>query len=145
MGTQVAGGNITESVARPQGIVSSLYFGDRLAAVHFGFSSGNILHWWFPAYDTALGKYSPGMILLLETIRAAYGSGIARIQLGKGEERYKLSFMTGSRVLNESTIDAGPKIQAIRKYCTGLRRAALSTSIGKHTKALIKYIGSTRR
>jgi CelD/BcsL family acetyltransferase involved in cellulose biosynthesis len=128
-----------------KGIVSSLYFGDRLAAVHFGFSSGGILHWWFPAYDTALSQYSPGMILLLETIRTAYDSGIARIDLGKGEERYKLSFMTGSRVLNEGTIDAGPIMHAIRKHCIGLRRAALSTSIGKYSKALVKYIGSARR
>jgi CelD/BcsL family acetyltransferase involved in cellulose biosynthesis len=33
------------------GMLSGLYAGDRLMAVHFGIRSRGVLHWWFPAYD----------------------------------------------------------------------------------------------
>ena len=54
-----------------QGVLSGLYIGEKLVAAHFGMRSRRVLHWWFPAYDPELGKYSPGAQLLLELSRAA--------------------------------------------------------------------------
>jgi CelD/BcsL family acetyltransferase involved in cellulose biosynthesis len=50
------------------GVLSVLRCGDRLAAVHLGLQSADRLCWWFPAYDPGLGRYSPGLILLLALI-----------------------------------------------------------------------------
>ena len=41
-------------------MLSALYFGERLAAAHIRIRSRNVVHWWFPAYDPELSKYSPG-------------------------------------------------------------------------------------
>jgi CelD/BcsL family acetyltransferase involved in cellulose biosynthesis len=128
-----------------KGIVSCLYFGERLVAVHFGFCSGNVLHWWFPAYDTEMGKYSPGMILLLETIRAAYLQGVKRIDLGKGLERYKLALMTGSRTLYAGSMDANWLVHSLRRNYGSLKKKALSSSAGKAAKTLIKRLGAGYR
>lgn len=72
------------------GILSTLRAGDHVAAVHFGLLGHDRLSWWFPAYDPALGRYSPGLILLLELCAEAVGRGIPVLDLGRGEHGYKL-------------------------------------------------------
>ena len=71
------------------GVLSTLHVGDRIVAAHMGMRSATVLHWWFPAYDMAEAKFSPGMILLLELSRAAAECGIRTIELGPGDEPYK--------------------------------------------------------
>jgi CelD/BcsL family acetyltransferase involved in cellulose biosynthesis len=98
-----------------QGILSALYLGDKLVAAHFGIRSRRVLHWWFPAYDAELAKYSPGAQLLLELVHAAAGRGIQRIDLGEGDEPYKSSFMTGATALAVGSVDTRPAARAARK------------------------------
>ena len=76
------------------GLVSVLYQGDRVIAAHMGMRSRSICHWWFPVYDHAFGKYSPGAILLLRLAEWGASQGISCIDLGKGDDPYKASFMT---------------------------------------------------
>ncbi|MFM7182020.1 MAG: GNAT family N-acetyltransferase [Verrucomicrobiales bacterium] len=45
------------------GMLSALYAGDRLMAVHFGIRSRGVLHWWFPSYAPGLSSYAPGIQL----------------------------------------------------------------------------------
>jgi CelD/BcsL family acetyltransferase involved in cellulose biosynthesis len=74
------------------GVLSTLSVGDRIIAAHMGMRSSTVLHWWFPAYDVAYTKLAPGRILLLELIKRAAGAGIRSIELGYGDEDYKLRF-----------------------------------------------------
>ena len=78
--------------------------GDSLLAAHFGMRSFGTLYWWFPAYEPAFSKYSPGGVLLYETARRGPEAGVTKIDLGKGEERYKLGFANGSRPLAEGMV-----------------------------------------
>lgn len=106
------------------GVLSALFLGDRLAAAHFGMRSGRVLHWWFTAYDPELGKYSPGSQLLLELVRAAGPMGVERIDLGKGLESYKRSFMNGAIPLAEGSIDSRPMIRAAQQAWHRAKRKA---------------------
>ena len=72
-----------------RGVMSELRAGGRLIAAHFGISTQNTWHWWFPAYDISFAKYSPGIVLLIDAIRAACEKGIGVIDLGRGEAEYK--------------------------------------------------------
>ena len=81
------------------GMLSCLYAGDRLIAVHAGMRSATELHYWFPAYDLEVARYSPGQLILLRVAEWAIASGITRIDLGKGDEQYKSWFATGHRRL----------------------------------------------
>jgi CelD/BcsL family acetyltransferase involved in cellulose biosynthesis len=78
------------------GVLSAVYAGDTLLAAHFGLRDRGVLHWWFPVFNRAHGDLAPGWILLRELIGAAPDNGVTRIDLGRGEEDYKLRAMTGS-------------------------------------------------
>lgn len=77
------------------GVLSTLSIGGRMVAAHMGMRSASMLHWWFPAYDPAYAKFSPGLILLLELSRAAAESGIGWIELGPGDDPYKALVANG--------------------------------------------------
>jgi CelD/BcsL family acetyltransferase involved in cellulose biosynthesis len=87
------------------GVLSALYAGDQIAALHMGLRSSEIWHYWFPAYDPRLAGYSPGLILLLKMAESASSLGIRIIDLGKGEARYKLSMMSGAVPLAEGRVE----------------------------------------
>jgi CelD/BcsL family acetyltransferase involved in cellulose biosynthesis len=72
------------------GVLGVLRCGGRLAAVHFGLQSADRLCWWFPAYDPELGRYSPGLILLLALIAEGAARQVPLLDLGRGEHDYKL-------------------------------------------------------
>ena len=99
------------------GTCSVLRAGGEVVAVHAGMRSRGVLHWWFPAYDPRYAAYSPGIILLLR-IAAALGSG--KIDLGKGDARYKRSLMTGEAPLREGCVELPSLAAAARR----LRRLA---------------------
>ncbi len=81
------------------GILSALYAGDRLVAAHFGLRSSDCWHYWFPAYNVAFSRYSPGHILVLKMAAAAHALGVRSIDLGAGAQPYKLRLATGSALL----------------------------------------------
>src|SRR5262249_87540 len=87
---------LAQSGAGFRGMMSALYAGPHLAAVHPGLCSHGVLHWWFPTYDPAFGQYSPGLVLILEAAKAAQSLGIRRIDLGKGDLDYKRRLMSGA-------------------------------------------------
>lgn len=86
------------------GLLSVLYVGDQVAAVHFGMRSETVWHYWFAAYNPALQKYSPGLINLLEILKVAPAMGIRTVTLGQGDEAYKLRFATGSTRLASGSV-----------------------------------------
>jgi len=78
------------------GLLSVLYAGDEMVAAHMGLRSHTSWHWWFPTYDPRFAKYSAGLILLLAMAERAAARGIGRIDLGRGESRYKRRLMSAS-------------------------------------------------
>lgn len=75
-----------------RGQLSSLYFGDKLVAAHFGLRTRDVLHYWFPGYDPTVAELSPGNILLRHMVAAAAEAGCSAVHLGCGDYRYKLEF-----------------------------------------------------
>ncbi|MGB5076312.1 MAG: GNAT family N-acetyltransferase, partial [Sphingorhabdus sp.] len=72
--------------------LSILFAGSQPVAAHFGLVSCNVLHWWFPAYDLAVQRYSPGLQLIDHCARHAAMEGFSTIDFGKGDDRYKTLF-----------------------------------------------------
>jgi CelD/BcsL family acetyltransferase involved in cellulose biosynthesis len=88
------------------GVLTVLRAGDRLAAAHFGLLGRDRLSWWFPAYDPDLGRYSPGLILLLDLITHAAERGVGMVDLGRGEHDYKLRFTSRHYEVAEGVVEA---------------------------------------
>jgi CelD/BcsL family acetyltransferase involved in cellulose biosynthesis len=86
------------------GVCSVLRAGDRIVAVHMGMRSSTSMHYWFPAYDPELAKFSAGIILLLRIGEGAADLGVCTIDLGKGDSQYKQRMMTGSVALSEGLV-----------------------------------------
>lgn len=84
--------------------LSSLWFGDKLAAAHLGLRTRAAMHYWFPGYDPDLSELSPGNILLHRMAKAAADEGVRAIHLGPGDYRYKLEFANASLPLAEGVI-----------------------------------------
>jgi CelD/BcsL family acetyltransferase involved in cellulose biosynthesis len=89
------------------GVLSALYADERLIAAHLGMRSGATLHSWFPAYDSSIAKYSPGLVLLLKLAEAAAERGVEVLDLGKGPESYKRRFTTEGVPLAIGSVERG--------------------------------------
>lgn len=96
------------------GMLSVLYVGEEVAALHFGMRSASVWHYWFPTYNPEFQKYSPGLILLLKMIETAESLGIQTIDLGKGDESYKQRVMNGSVLLAEGSVEIPSLISTAR-------------------------------
>ncbi|WP_175408850.1 GNAT family N-acetyltransferase [Streptomyces sp. TRM64462] len=83
------------------GVLSVLYAGERPVAAHFGLRSRTVLSCWFPSYDPAFAKYSPGLVLHLRMAEAAAREGIGMLDLGRGAAEYKDSLKTGELQVHE--------------------------------------------
>lgn len=111
------------------GVLSSLYVGDRLAAVHLGLRSRTVLASWIPAYDVGLAKFSPGLVLLLMLAEAAAADGIEALDLGKGPESYKRRFTAQGVPLAVGAVTTEPlasaRLRISQAWWTALLRSPL--------------------
>ena len=108
------------------GILSAVYAGDTPLAAHFGLRDGPVLHWWFPVFDRSFAEFAPGWILLRELISAAPQLGLARIDLGPGEEDYKRRAMTGAVSVAQGEVTATPWRRTLRTARITAERTAIA-------------------
>ncbi len=90
------------------GVLSTLHAGDRLVAAHMGMRTPWSWHYWFPAYDRQFAAYSPGTLLLLDMAAHAAELGIARFDLGRGEDAYKQRLQSGATPVARGRIQLLP-------------------------------------
>ena len=117
-------------------LMSALYAGDQLLAVHLALRSHHVLSSWIPTHDDQFSKYSPGLVLHVELAKWAAENGIERIDLCRGENQMKSSLMSGStpvaigsvdRRLIRQTLARGYYVLRKLVYATPLRGAPLKT------------------
>lgn len=128
---EVAQGIFSQHSADFSGILSSLYAGDKMIAAHFGMRSGHVLHYWFPWYDTDYAEFSPGLILLASCARAAQTHQIELIDLGRGEQAYKLRFATGFIPLCEGAVSVPNAISKAQCAYLSARTHLKESYLGK--------------
>jgi hypothetical protein len=74
------------------------------AAVHLGVATDQLVHWWLPAYDPAMARYSPGALLLAAVCEWAASTGRRTVDLGRGDEEYKQRFANAAIPLSRILI-----------------------------------------
>jgi CelD/BcsL family acetyltransferase involved in cellulose biosynthesis len=97
------------------GTLSMLYVDDRPVAGHLGLCSQTVLACWFPAYDVAFAKYSPGLFLHFQMAEAAAARGVRSLDLGKGQAEYKESLKTGDLAIAEGWVERPSPVAVIRR------------------------------
>ncbi|MGW6503377.1 GNAT family N-acetyltransferase [Nonomuraea angiospora] len=86
------------------GVLDMIYAGDRPVAGHFGLRSDTVLAGWFPAYDPAFARFSPGLVHHLAMAREAAARGITIIDLGRGAKEYKDKLKNGEFLVAEGRL-----------------------------------------
>lgn len=110
------------------GVLSTLRVNGEIVAVHYGLQCRHVLHSWFPAYDRALGKYSPGLIQLYRLCMAMPDRGVTRFDFGKGDEEYKVNLSTHVDDVSEGFVDRRPLARFARKAWSETRTWVKSSS-----------------
>jgi CelD/BcsL family acetyltransferase involved in cellulose biosynthesis len=82
-------------VRRAGATVDVLVVGSDVVAAAFGFAEPDGYYLYNSAYDSAAAHASPGIVLLTAMIQRLCDEGVARLDLLKGDERYK--FRLGGR------------------------------------------------
>ncbi|MBI3729512.1 MAG: GNAT family N-acetyltransferase [Burkholderiales bacterium] len=118
------------------GMLSTLYAGDTLIAAHFGMRSSKVLHYWFPWYHTDFAEYSPGLILLAQCARHAAQIGIATIDLGRGDQAYKLRFATGAHQLCEGAVSSPAILSKVQAGLYHGKQILKASSLVQHLRKL---------
>ncbi|MFF2851819.1 GNAT family N-acetyltransferase [Streptomyces sp. NPDC058001] len=131
------------------GILSVLYAGRVPVAAHLGLRSERVLACWFPAYDPAFAKYSPGLVLHLRMAEGAAADGIAYLDLGRGQKEYKDSLRTRELTVSEGWVTRRHPVavghRARRAPVRALRNAVLSRpELFEPADQLLKRIGKIR-
>jgi len=75
--------------------------GDTVIACHMGFIRGGVLYLYHTTYQAEYAEFSPGSILMVETIKAAIDGGLRELDFMRGDESYKERFATGHRLLSD--------------------------------------------
>jgi CelD/BcsL family acetyltransferase involved in cellulose biosynthesis len=88
-------------------VLSTLTAGERVLARHLGLLHAGVLNYWFPVYDVAAQKISPGRLLLWHMIEQAENLGIRLIDRGAGDSEAKRDFSTGTTRFGLANFSAG--------------------------------------
>jgi CelD/BcsL family acetyltransferase involved in cellulose biosynthesis len=131
------------------GTLSVLSVGDRPAAIHFGLRSAATLACWFPSYDVALARYSPGLMLHLFMAEAAATAGLRRLELGKGDEEYKTLLGNQQLTVAEGCVDRPSAVAVARRLQDAPRRYATDFVLGRPAlrstaRQLLRGVGRLR-
>lgn len=120
------------------GRLSVLWHGDTVVAGHYGMRSQSVWHWWFPTYNAAFAEHSPGGILLLRQAEAVAAAGLRVLDLGKGEDAYKLSFASSALPLYEGSV-------LVPSLTSTLRRTRLAGRRWVHSSPALNQVWSRVR
>ena len=130
-----------------QGMLSGLWSGDKLVAAHMGIRANNILHYWFPVFDIAYSKFSPGTQLFLEIARQAPESGVNMIDLGYGDDSFKLKLASRHKTVSYGQLQFGRLRHSLAKSAYSARIALKSMPMKQTAKTVLRkfYPGFGRR
>lgn len=121
-----------------EGVLFTLHAGDQLAAAHFALlgpaaEDGRVLHAWFIAHDEAFAKYSPGVGLIVDILKWAEGEGVAEMDLGPGDYRFKLQLANAGRTVAYGFVGRPSTATLVRAAQFGVRQAAESLPLGRYS------------
>jgi len=122
------------------GLLSALYAGDQLVAVHLGMRSYDVIASWIPTYNPEFAKYSPGVLLHLELAKSAAELGVRRIDLGRGENPMKTSLASGAFPVAIGCVDRRPVNRLLRRGWHRLRDFANSSPLAKTPLAAYRRV-----
>jgi len=104
------------------GMLSVLKADGKIAALHFGMRSRTVWHWWFPRHNEEFAKFKPGILLIVAAADRASSIGVKRIDLGYGDEEFKLKLRNGGTSLARGRVEIPSATMTLLRSREGLER-----------------------
>ena len=98
--------------------------GDTIVACHMGFISNKVLYLYLTTFDAVYAAYSPGNLLMVETIKWGVDQKMRELDFMRGDEAYKKRFASGTRPL-AAFITSGSWLGRVALLVRGLRSGAM--------------------
>jgi CelD/BcsL family acetyltransferase involved in cellulose biosynthesis len=95
--------------------IALMELGERLLVWHLLFRCGQKLWWYLTAYDPKFARLSPGTMLVPAMIDYGFARGFQELDFLRGEEPYKMRWMTDSRRNHRLQIWNRRRISQLRK------------------------------
>lgn len=131
---------LTHTADAYRGRVSTLRYDGKIVAAHMGLQAGPVLHSWTHVFDPAEAKHSPGMVMMYLLAKTAAENGVARIDLGRGDEGYKSRFANQTMTVSEGGVDTRLLHRlAGRTWCRG-REAVRASALAKPAQSFVRKI-----
>jgi CelD/BcsL family acetyltransferase involved in cellulose biosynthesis len=122
------------------GMLSVLYVAEKPAAVHLGMRSSSVWHYWFPAYDASLYRYSPGLILLARMAEHAPTIGVTALDLGASEAEYKTNLMNDGVALAAGIVETPSLAAAGARADAALRSVVRASNLAPKARRLVRAV-----
>lgn len=100
-----------------------LQCGEEFVAYQLGFIHHNVLHMPFWAYGEAWAQYSPGSVIMVNTIQWAIDQGLQGMDLRQGKNSFKLRYANETRDCVEFTFSGSPHGRLLESTFITLRNA----------------------
>ena len=84
--------------------MAAMWAGGKLVAIEYSLHAGGRYHFWFPVYEPALARCSPGILLSMDTMRLASEQGYRVFDFGFGGEGYKKYFCNAMQTVREAIV-----------------------------------------
>jgi len=112
------------------GMLFTLHIGNRLAAAQFNLRNRRTLHAWIIAHGTGFEKVSPGLVLFGEILRWMETAGLASLDLGPGDYRFKQQLANARRRVAHGFVGRPSPQSLVRSAEYGVRAAAETLPLG---------------
>jgi CelD/BcsL family acetyltransferase involved in cellulose biosynthesis len=109
------------------GHLSILKASQQEVAYLFCLKLGELLYFWFPTFDPAFRRYSPGMVALWLLIADIDHLGCSTIDLGPGGEAYKAYFANNKIEIGSGRVDSSAVVAATRRTFRHLEQSLRSS------------------
>ena len=104
--------------------LATLRAGGDLVAAELGLTSGARHHLWFPIYEPAYARYSPGGLMTLDTLETLATRGITRVDFGVDADAYKHDFADPAEIVFEGLVERRLSSRGRRMRRIGASRLA---------------------
>ena len=121
---------VTSEAEECRGVLSTLFAGKRLVAVHLGIRNNHVMVSSIPTHSPEFSAYSPGAVLHVELAKAAAERQIQSIDLGRGLNPLKRALGSTMRKLAIGTVDLRPSRRWARACWFRLRDAVHALPLG---------------
>jgi CelD/BcsL family acetyltransferase involved in cellulose biosynthesis len=111
-----------------------LKIGEEMIAAFYGFVFGNRVFYYQLGHDPEWASFSPGMVMLYETIQESFAGNYLEFNFLQGEEEFKYKWTKDQRILYDFSVYQN-NLRSRALFTKDILKQALKKVLGRHPRA----------